>query len=354
MMLKEKSSQWARLKTFIFIPPAALLMLAFARPETGMPEASDVSEVKVTQIFQENQREGQQEVVVSAKGNKEKQDRSVSGGQDNGRKADHTVSILMDAAGQVSFDRESTDATGVKERLKKIMVSNTAGESYIISIDVRTDEGKWQVLLDSISGAEKEALAEILKETPGMTKAEFEAKQLYRYQIRVPRRPRSTPLPPRLNILLQYKDDTGKSDYVAANTPEGFSDLLASVCEPEKMTDLVLTVNFQKNDELQDEVVKILKEKGVEEEITIKKGLPVPPVAPLQIIMVYASGQKMYKDVWKAAYAENFINWTPVENVKEVILKVTPKCKGEMKDEIRNYLTGKGFSRISEEKTDSN
>ena len=66
---------------------------------------------------------------------------------------------------------------------------------------------------------------------------------------------------------------------------------------------------------------------------------------------VYNSGQKMYKDVWQISNAESFIDHTPVDRVKEVILNITPKCKDEMKKSIRDYLTEKGFTRISEKQS---
>lgn len=42
MMLKEKSNRWARLKVMLLLPPAALLMLAFARPEGRLNSAESL------------------------------------------------------------------------------------------------------------------------------------------------------------------------------------------------------------------------------------------------------------------------------------------------------------------------
>lgn len=50
MMLKQKSSPWARLKYLYVLPLAALTVVAFARPEISH-ELEKISSVKISEII---------------------------------------------------------------------------------------------------------------------------------------------------------------------------------------------------------------------------------------------------------------------------------------------------------------
>ena len=54
-MLKEKSTQWARLKLLLFVPLAVVLLQAFARPETVRIQESLIDS-EVTTISQQSQK----------------------------------------------------------------------------------------------------------------------------------------------------------------------------------------------------------------------------------------------------------------------------------------------------------
>lgn len=380
MMLKEKSNQWARLKALLFIPPTALLMLAFARPETVLLEAGNVSEVKITQISEENQYDLQivtqkksedaesGEVVVY--GSREIQDTAqnitfiLATEKNMDREsikdidAAHTVQILMNAAGQVSFNGELLDAGSVKEKLKKILLSNTSGERYLVVLQKseQTDSESWKNLSENVDKAYKEVRAQILKENPNMTEAQLDEKcsVVFRYLLPKNTQRISTlpPVPVPL-VSLMYMDGSEKKVSLAFYAEKEMIEKLNASDFREDMK-VVLQVNQQKDDELQKRIIALLREKGVKGEIAMKKGAPAPPLAPLQMTFVYNSGQKMNKDVWQVSYGESFIDLTPVDRVKEVILTITPKCKDEMKKAIRDYLTQKGFTQISEKQLEHN
>lgn len=291
MMLKEKSSQWARLKVLLFILPTAVLMLAFARPETALLEAGSVSEFKVIQISEEIQPDPE---------------------------------IVMEKVKIVSPQRDSSVIV-VYQASQKIEVSGS-GSAITKEITVRDREA---------SPDKRDSSQRVL----------FTVAQEKGYKIS------STPPPPSPLIILTYSHEPGTVVSLASFSEKEFINKL-DISDFAKDKEITLRVNRQRNDELQNRIIELLKGKGVKGEIKLKKGDPAPPLAPLQMAFVYNSGQIMFKDVWQVSNAENFIDHTPVNRVKEVILTITPKCKDEMKKSIRDYLTQKGFTQISEKQLD--
>ena len=289
MMLKEKSSQWARLKVLLFILPTAVLMLAFARPENALLEAGNVSEFKVIQISEENQSDpeivmkkvkvasAQKDslVVIAYRGKVSKSDSSV---------IVRDVVIQADRAGSIQADSS-----------RRVFFTMAREKGYKVSCR-------------------------------GIT-------------------------PPSPLIVLTYLHEPGTVVSLASLSEDEFVNKL-EISDFAKDKEITLQVNRQRNDELQNRIIELLKGKGVKGEIKLKKGAPAPPLAPLQMAFVYNSGQIMLKDVWQVSNAENFIDHTPVNRVKEVTLTITPKCKDEMKKAIRDYLTQKGFTQISEKQLD--
>lgn len=289
MMLKEKSSQWARLKVLLFILPTAVLMLAFARPENALLEAGNVSEFKVIQISEENQSDpeivmkkvkvasAQKDslVVIAYRGKVSKSDSSV---------IVRDVVIQADRAGSIQADSS-----------RRVFFTMAREKGYKVSCR-------------------------------GIT-------------------------PPSPLIVLTYLHEPGTVVSLASLSEDEFVNKL-EISDFAKDKEITLQVNRQRNDELQNRIIELLKGKGVKGEIKLKKGDPAPPLAPLQMAFVYNSGQIMFKDVWQVSNAENFIDHTPVNRVKEVTLTITPKCKDEMKKAIRDYLTQKGFTQISEKQLD--
>lgn len=290
MMLKEKSNQWARLKVLLFILPTAMLMLAFARPATALLEAGQVSEFKVIQIPEENQPNPQ-----------------------NVEKKVKVKSVQDDSAVVVTYS-------------KKIKVSKS--DSSVVAQNVVVYAKKSQDSKSDSSGSVRFVMSQ---EKGNVQKV------------------RTLP-PPIPRISLMYTEESGKKVSLGFSSKKDVLEKLNS-SDFRKAMKFVLQVNHQKDDELQKQIIELLREKGVEGEISVKKGIPAPPSAPLRMTFVYNSGQKMYKDVWQVSNAESFIDHTPVDRVKEVILNITPKCKDEMKKSIRDYLTEKGFTRISEKQS---
>ena len=287
MMLKEKSNQWARLKVLLFILPTAMLMLAFARPATALLEAGQVSEFKVIQIPEENQPNPQ---------NVEKKVKSVQG-----------------------------DSTVVVTYSKKIKVSKS--DSSVVAQNVVVYAKKSQ---DSKS------------DSSGTVRFVVSQKKDQVQRVGTPPPPPPVPL-----VFLMYTEGSGKKVSLGFSSEKEALEKL-NTSDFREATKFVLRVNRQGNDELQKRIIELLKEKGAEGEISVKKEVPPPPLAPLQMTFVYNSGQKIDKDVWQISNAESFIDHTPVDRVKEVILNIAPKCKDEMKKSIRDYLTKKGFTQISE------
>lgn len=286
MMLKEKSSQWARLKVLLFILPTALLMLAFARPETALLETGNVSEFKVIQISEENQS---------------------------------TPEIVMKKVKVTSAQKDSLVVIAYQSKVLK------SDSSVIVSNVI--------VQADSIQADSSRRVFFTMAKEKG-----------YKVSRRVI--PPPSPL-----IVLTYLHEPGTVISLASLSEKEFVSKL-KISDFAKDKEITLQVNRQRNDELQNRIIELLKEKGVKGEIKLKKGTPAPPLAPLQMAFVYNSGQIMFKDVWQVSNAEDFIDHTPVNRVKEVILTITPKCKDEMKKAIRDYLTQKGFTQISEKQLD--
>lgn len=97
MMLKEKSNQRGRLKALLFVLPAALLMFAFARPETGLIENSPpVSDVKVTQISEDNPKVWTKSYFAAELKKNLGNESSVVNKKVTEWKKDRIVSIIMD------------------------------------------------------------------------------------------------------------------------------------------------------------------------------------------------------------------------------------------------------------------
>lgn len=286
MMLKEKSSQWARLKVLLFILPTALLMLAFARPETALLETGNVSEFKVIQISEENQS---------------------------------APEIVMKKVKVASAQKDSLVVIAYQSKVLK------SDSSVIVSNVI--------VQADSIQADSSRRVFFTMAQEKG-----------YKVSRRVI--PPPSPL-----IVLTYLHEPGTVISLASLSEKEFVSKL-KMSDFAKDKEITLQVNRQRNDELQNRIIELLKEKGVKGEIKLKKGTPAPPLAPLQMAFVYNSGQIMFKDVWQVSNAEDFIDHTPVNRVKEVILTITPKCKDEMKKAIRDYLTQKGFTQISEKQLD--
>lgn len=286
MMLKEKSSQWARLKVLLFILPTALLMLAFARPETALLETGNVSEFKVIQISEENQS---------------------------------VPEIVMEKMKVASAQKDSLVVIAYQSKVLK------SDSSVIVSNII--------VQADSIQADSSRRVFFTMAQEKG-----------YKVSCRVI--PPPSPL-----IVLTYLHEPGTVISLASLSEKEFVSKL-EISDFAKDKEITLQVNRQRNDELQNRIIELLKEKGVKGEIKLKKGAPAPPLAPLQMAFVYNSGQIMFKDVWQVSNAENFIDHSPVNRVKEVILTITPKCKDEMKKAIRDYLTQKGFTQISEKQLD--
>lgn len=299
MMLKEKSSQWARLKVLLFILPTALLMLAFARPETAFGETGDVSESKVIQISEENQSQAQ---IVAEK-------------------------VKADTVKKGRFITYST--TGSRKE-------GEAGSAASTDVVVYTRSSR---------NGKPDSSSHII-----VTSVQKNGKNVYRIQESM-----TPPPPPSPLIWLKYTDQSGQEHFLTAFGEEQFDKKLNEQIEHfNRQAEVTLQVNRQRNDELQNRIIGLLKDKGVQGEVTVKKGEPAPPLAPLQMAFVYNSGQTMLKDVWKVSNGKSFIDYTPANQVKEVILTITPKCKDEMKQAIRNYLTEKGFTHISEKQLDYN
>lgn len=290
MMLKEKSSQWARLKVLLFILPTAVLMLAFARPETALLEAGNVSKFKVIQISEENQSDP--EIVM-------KKVKVASAQKDS--------LVVVAYRGKVSKSDSSAIVRDVVIQAERAG-SSQADSSKRIVFTMAQEKG------NGISC-------------------------------------RTMPPPPSPLIVLTYLHEPGTVVSLASFSENEFVNKL-EVSDFAKDKEITLQVNRQRNDELQNRIIELLRGKGVKGEIKLKKGAPAPPLAPLQMAFVYNSGQIMFKDVWQISNAENFIDHTPVNRVKEVILTITPKCKDEMKKAIRDYLTQKGFTQISEKQLD--
>lgn len=299
MMLKEKSSQWARLKVLLFILPTAMLMLAFARPETALSETSGVSEFKVIQFSEENQSHPQ---IVTEK---------VKTGsvQNDSRVVSYTKKYKIVKSG----DPDVGDETKVVAYSKSSRNGTPDSSSYVI-----------------------------------VTSVQKNGKNVYRVQESM-----TPPPPPSPLIWLEYTDQSGQEQVLTAFGEKQFEDNLNKQIDRfDKNAEITLRVNRQRNDELQNKIIGLLKDKGVQGKVTVKKGEPAPPLAPLQMAFVYNSGQTMRKDVWKVSNGKEFIDYTPASRVKEVILTVTPKCKEDMKKAIRDYLTEEGFTRISEKQLD--
>ncbi len=293
MMLKEKSNQWARLKVLLFILPTAMLMLAFARPATALLEAGQVSEFKVIQISEENQ------------------------------------SNLQNVEKKVNMESVQDDSTVIVTYSKKIRISKSDSSIVAKNVVVYTR--------DSQDG--KSDSSRVVRFVVSQEKGKVQ-----RVRTLPP------PPPPVPLVFLMYTEGSGKKVSLGFSSEKEVLEKL-NTSDFREATKFVLQVNRQGDDELQKRIIGLLKEKGVEGEISVKKGTPPPPLAPLQMTFVYNSGQKMYKDVWQISNAESFIDHTPVDRVKEVILNITPKCKDEMKKSIRDYLTEKGFTRISEKQS---
>lgn len=308
-MLKEKSNQWAKLKALLFIPPTAMLMLAFARPETALLEAAHVSNDKVIQILEENQP-GLPIVEERVAGNAQKDVLTTS--SENG------VGISSN-----------------QENLQKVIGFRSAvsDSSEVLVVAYASNHQESRKTQDSVKN---------VVFTLGQEKGSGKACKL-----------RLTPPPPSPLISLVYKDKEGKAVRLSAYSEEQFAKNL-NVERLSGSSELTLQLNRQRTEELQNRIIQLLKEKGVKQEIKIVKGEAAPPLAPLQMTFVYKSGQKMYKDVWIVSNAENFIDHTPVNKVNEVILTLTPNCKDEMKKSIRDYLTQKGFTQISERQLEYN
>lgn len=286
MMLKEKSNQWARLKVLLFILPTTMLMLAFARPATALLEAGQISEFKVIQIPEENQ------------------------------------SNLQNVEKKVKMESVQDDSTVVVTYSKKIRISksdSSVSAKYVVVNTRDSQDGK--------------------SDSSGIVSQEKGKVQRVRTF--------SPPPPPVPLVFLMYTEGSGKKVSLGFSSEKEVFEKLNTSDFREAMK-FVLQVNRQRDDELQKRIIGLLKEKGVEGDISVKKGTPPPPLAPLQMTFVYNSGQKMYKDVWQVSNAESFIDHTPVDRVKEVILNIAPKCKDEMKKSIRDYLAKKGFTQISE------
>lgn len=286
MMLKEKSNQWARLKVLLFILPTAMLMLAFARPATALFEAGQISEFKVIQIPEENQ------------------------------------SNLQNVEKKVKMESVQDDSTVIVTYSKKIKVSksdSSVSAKYVVVNTRDSQDGK--------------------SDSSGVVSQEKGKVQRVRTL--------SPPPPPVPLVFLMYTEGSGKKVSLGFSSEKEVFEKLNTSDFREAMK-FVLQVNRQRDDELQKRIIGLLKEKGVEGDISVKKGTPPPPLAPLQMTFVYNSGQKMHKDVWQVSNAESFIDHTPVDRVKEVILNIAPKCKAEMKKSIRDYLAKKGFTQISE------
>lgn len=293
MMLKEKSNQWARLKVLLFILPTAMLMLAFARPATALLEAGQVSEFKVIQISEENQ------------------------------------SNLQNVEKKVNMESVQDDSTVIVTYSKKIRISKSDSSVSAKNVVVYTR--------DSQDG--KSDSSRVVRFVVSQEKGKVQ-----RVRTLPP------PPPPVPLVFLMYTEGSGKKVSLGFSSEKEVLEKL-NTSDFREATKFVLQVNRQGDDKLQKRIIGLLKEKGVEGEISVKKGTPPPPLAPLQMTFVYNSGQKIDKDVWQISNAESFIDHTPVDRVKEVILNITPKCKDEMKKSIRDYLTEKGFTRISEKQS---
>lgn len=294
MMLKEKSNQWARLKVLLFILPTAMLMLAFARPATALLEAGQVSEFKVIQISEENQ------------------------------------SNLQNVEKKVNMESVQDDSTVIVTYSKKIRISKSDSSVSAKNVVVYTR--------DSQDG--KSDSSGVVRFVVSQEKGKAQ-----RVRILPPPPAPSVPL-----VFLMYTEGSGKKVSLGFSSEKEVLEKL-NTSDFREATKFVLQVNRQRDDKLQKRIIGLLKEKGVEGDISVKKGTPPPPLAPLQMTFVYNSGQKIDKDVWQISNAESFIDHTPVDRVKEVILNITPKCKDEMKKSIRDYLTEKGFTRISEKQS---
>ena len=296
MMLKEKSNQWARLKVLLFILPTAMLMLAFARPATALLEAGQVSEFKVIQIPEENQFN------------------------------------LQNVEKKVKMESVQDDSTVIVTYSKKIRISKSDSSIVAKNVVVYTR--------DSQDGK---------SDSSGVVR--FVVSQEKDKARRVRTLPPPPPPAPSVPLVsLMYTEGSGKKVSLRFSSEKEVLEKL-NTSDFREATKFVLQVNRQRDDKLQKRIIGLLKEKGAEGDISVKKGTPLPPLAPLRMTFVYNSGQKMHKDVWQISNAESFIDHTPVDRVKEVILNITPKCKDEMKKAIRDYLTEKGFTRISEKQS---
>ena len=297
MMLKEKSNQWARLKVLLFILPTAMLMLAFARPATALLEAGQVSEFKVIQIPEENQFN------------------------------------LQNVEKKVKMESVQDDSTVIVTYSKKIRISKSDSSIVAKNVVVYTR--------DSQDGK---------SDSSGVVRFVVSQEKDKARRVRTLPPPPPPPAPSVPLVSLMYTEGSGKKVSLRFSSEKEVLEKL-NTSDFREATKFVLQVNRQRDDKLQKRIIGLLKEKGAEGDISVKKGTPLPPLAPLRMTFVYNSGQKMHKDVWQISNAESFIDHTPVDRVKEVILNITPKCKDEMKKAIRDYLTEKGFTRISEKQS---
>ena len=357
MMLKEKSSQWARLKALLFIPPTAMLMLAFARPETALIEMGKISEDKVIQISEESQHDPQ----VGAEKKGEKQNEVVKYETSLGKTSSQKLNITKVTEDSENPSRKMISAKVVKE-------DGTFSQKVVYTTVLRDSlERSQKVVKDADDSSRKMIFAKVVKEdgtsSPKVMYATVMRDSAAKSQKVVFSLAKdkgykvveglATPPPPSPLISLTYANKSGKNVYVSGYSEKEFNEKL-NAADLNKDAEFTLQVNRQRNDELQNRVIGLLKEKGVNGEIKMKKGEPAPPLAPLQMAFVYKSNKVMFKDVWQISNGLSFIDVTPADRVKEVILTITPKCSDEMKKEIRDYLTQKGFTQITEKQLDYN